>query len=243
MTVETSNADNPPLVRVGLTDLLAPFYDRDGITIYNADCRKILPFLDRFDLLLTDPPYGIGADKNLRANKQHGKALAPSKDYGEPDWDIEPPPRWLLDAAQESATNAILWGGNYYGLPASSCWLVWDKENGDNGYADCELAWTNMPRAVRKFRWKWQGMLQERMGDRKEYRVHPTQKPLALMKWCCSLLPDATSVLDPFMGSGTTLVAAKLLGLRAVGIEINRDYCEAAVERLRQGVLCFDSEG
>jgi len=215
----------------------APYYDQDGITIYNADCRKVLPWIEPVDLLLTDPPYGIGADKNLRANKQPGKALAPSNDYGVGDWDSEPPPRWLLDAAQDAAGNAILWGGNYYGLPSSSCWLVWDKDNGDNGYADCELAWTNLTRAVRKFKWKWQGMLQENMGDKKEHRVHPTQKPLALMRWCLSLVEDAETVLDPFAGSGTTLVAARLEGRKAIGIEISEKYCEAAAKRLDQGML------
>jgi len=108
--------------------VIQPFYDQGGITIYNADCRKVLPWLGRFDLLLTDPPYGIGADKNLRANKQHGRAVAPSKDYGSGAWDDAPPPRWFLDAAQEQADHAILWGGNYYGLPAGPCWLVWDKD-------------------------------------------------------------------------------------------------------------------
>jgi len=96
-----------------------------------------------------------------------------------------------------------------------------------------------MQRAVRKFKWRWQGMLQERGGDKKEHRVHPTQKPLALMKWCLSLVPDAATVLDPFMGSGTTLVAAKEAGMRAVGIERSEEYCQKAVERLRQGVLPF----
>jgi DNA modification methylase len=211
-----------------------PFYDQDGITIYNADCRKVLPWLEPVDLLLTDPPYGIGADNRKKILSRANMAAA--KDYGETDWDREPPPRWFLDSAQASATTQILWGGNYYGLPASSCWLVWDKDNtGD--FADCELAWTNMARAVRKFKWRWNGMLQEHGGDKKEHRVHPTQKPLALMRWCLSLVPEAQTVLDPFMGSGTTLLAAKLEGRKAVGIEINRTYCEAAVNRLKQKTL------
>lgn len=215
---------------------LQPFYDRDGITIYNGDCRQVLPFLDRFDLLLTDPPYGIGEAK---ANNPSRSVLARSRDYGRADWDDAPPAPWLMTMLASEFDRMILWGGNYYGLPGSSCWLVWDKDNGANDFADCELAWTNLPKAVRKFRWRWQGMLQEKAGDKKEVRVHPTQKPLALMKWCLGLVPDAKSVLDPFMGSGTTLVAAKQLGLRAVGIEINADYCAAAVERLRQNVFDF----
>jgi len=211
-----------------------PFYDQDGITIYNADCRRVLPWLDRFDLLLTDPPYGIGADNRKRILSRSN--IASAKDYGETDWDKETPPRWFLESAQLSAETQILWGGNYYGLPASSCWLVWDKDNtGD--FADCELAWTNMSRAVRKFKWRWNGMLQEHGGDKKEVRTHPTQKPLALMRWCLTLVPDAETVLDPFMGSGTTLLAAKLEGRKAVGIEINEKYCEAAADRLRQKVL------
>ena len=223
-----------------------PYYDRDGITIYNADCRKVLPFLDRFDLLLTDPPYGIGeARRNHQSRGHHaGRKVRtkspgpPGTDWGKADWDDAPPPHWFLEAAQEVADTSILWGGNYYGLPAASCWLVWDKDNGANDFADCELAWTNMDRAVRKFRWRWSGMIQEQQDKSKaDVRVHPTQKPLALMRWCLSLVPGAETVLDPFMGSGTTLVAAKLEGRRALGIEISEKYCEAAANRLSQGTL------
>ena len=230
-----NNVAGAPLHPI-VTMPFAPYYDSDGVTIYNADCRKVLPWLGRCDLLLTDPPYGIDESSKKQATRQ-GHGLANQRDYGDYEWDKEPPPRWFLDAAQESAKTSILWGGNYYGLPPSSCWLVWDKDNGTTDFADCELAWTNMRRAVRKFKWKWQGMLQENMGDKKEHRVHPTQKPLALMRWCLSLVPDAETVLDPFAGSGTTLVAARLEGLKAIGIEINEKYCEAAANRLAQRTL------
>lgn len=228
MTVE----EEKPAVSSQAIVPLQPYYDRDGITIYNADCRQVLPFLDRFDLLLTDPPYGIGA-----ANRRDGGAVCSracgSKDFGAPSvWDSTTPPRWLLDAMQESAITAIVWGGNYYRLPPSMGWLVWDKGQRDFSLADAELAWTNRDVAVRVLTYS-------RGEAARDGRVHPTQKPLALMKWCLGLVPDAKSVLDPFMGSGTTLVAAKLLGLRAVGIEINADYCAKAVERLRQDVLDF----
>ena len=214
-----------------------PYYDRGGIAIYNADCRQVLPFLGRFDLLLTDPPYGIDVGNDSRFFVILGRTCGTFPLLAKSDWDKEPPARWFLDAVQESVKTAILWGGNYYGLPASPCWLVWDKDNGRNTFADCELAWTNMKTAVRKFKWRWQGMLQEKGGKGKEFRTHPTQKPLPLMRWCLSLVPDAKTVLDPFMGSGTTLVAAKLEGRRAVGIEINERYCESAAKRLEQGVL------
>ena len=221
-----------------------PYYNQDGITIYNADCKDVLPLLGTFGLLLTDPPYGIG--ENRKKQKGRGGPVAfggkrgvniPPKDYGENDWDQNPPPKLLLDSARVICKTSVLWGGNYFDLPPSSCWLVWDKDNGKTDFADCELAWTNMKRAVRKFKWKWQGMLQEKAGRGKEFRVHPTQKPLPLMQWCLGLVPDANTVLDPFMGSGTTLVAAKLEGRKAVGIEINEKYCEAAANRLAQGVL------
>jgi DNA modification methylase len=132
---------------------------------------------------------------------------------------------------------AIVFGGNFYALPPSQCWLVWDKDNGATDFADCELAWTNLPGAVRRIRYRWQGMLQEHMGADKERRVHPTQKPLPVMRWCIERAPDAQTIIDPFMGSGTTLRAAKDLGRQAIGIEIEERYCEIAAQRLSQEVL------
>jgi DNA modification methylase len=218
--------------------MLKPYYEGGGITIYHGDCREVLPSLGAVDLVLTDPPYGIGADKNLRANKQHGAAVAPSRDYGRGSWDDRPPPRWLIEQAVDQARYAVIWGGNHLGLPASTCWLVWDKDNGANGYADCELAWTNLPQAVRRIRHRWMGMLQEQMGEDKEERWHPTQKPLVVMRWAIQQAPDdCETILDPFAGSGSTLRAAKDLGRKAIGIEIEERYCEIAAKRLAQEVL------
>lgn len=214
-----------------------PYYEEPGITIYHGDCREILPNLPKVDLVLTDPPYGIGADKNMRANKQHGKAAAPSKDYGAGAWDGSAPPSWLFGMLYEKADHHIVWGGNYFSLQPSSCWLVWDKDNGDNGYADCELAWTNLQKAVRKIRFRWMGMLQENMKD-KEERWHPTQKPVEVMKWCIAQAPDeCLTILDPYAGSGTTAVAAKEMGKQCILIEAEEKYCEIAVRRLQQEVL------
>jgi DNA modification methylase len=200
--------------------------------LYHGDCLEILPTLPKVDAVVTDPPYGIGADRNLRANKRHGAAMVASKDYGGGTWDREPPRQTTLDSVSTMAKWSVFWGGNYFKFEPSSCWLVWDKDNGDNGYADCELAWTNLPKAVRKFRWRWMGMLQELAGDKKEERVHPTQKPIQLMEWCIGLLPDSQTILDPFMGSGTTGVACANLGRKFIGIEIERKYFDIAVERI-----------
>lgn len=217
---------------------MKPFYEDEQATIYCGDCREILPVLPRFDLLLTDPPYGIGADNQKRILSRANTAAA--KDYGKSDWDAQICEEGV-ELAMAMAQTQIVFGGNYYMMMPSSCWLVWDKDNtGD--FADCELAWTNMRKAVRKFRYRWNGMLQEHGGDKKEVRQHPTQKPVPLMRWCLTHAPDAKTILDPFMGSGTTLVASKLEGRKAVGIEINEKYCEIAAKRLRQKVLFGLSE-
>lgn len=215
---------------------MTPYYDEGGITIYNADCREVLYALGRVDLVCTDPPYGIGEARGK--NKSSGK-LAVAKDFGVEAWDDAPPSRWILDCLMEMSRHQIIFGGNYFGLPASSCWLVWDKDNGLSDFADCELAWTNLPKAVRRLKWRWAGMLQENMAE-KEYREHPTQKPLEVMKWAIKQAPDECAlVLDPFMGSGTTLRAAKDLGRKAIGIEISEKYCEIAAKRLSQEVLAL----
>jgi len=200
-------------------------------TLYCADCRLILPTLTGVDAVVTDPPYGVGADKNLRANKQHGNAVAPSRDYGLGDWDSSTPSQELLDAII-LGNKAIIWGGNYFQFKPSACWLVWDKDNGDNGYADCELAWTNLDGAVRKYRHRWMGMLQENMGRLKEERLHPTQKPIPLMAWCIGFTQG--TILDPFMGSGTTGVACARLGRKFIGVEISEPYFRISCERIKR---------
>lgn len=227
---------------------LTPYYQDDNCEIYHGNCEDLVPSMARgFDLLLTDPPYGIGADsiQAERANTQRGAAITASKDYGSETWDQTPPSAELLDMLVASATRAIVWGGNYFQLPPAPGWLVWDKVNGSNAYADVELAWTNLPIAARLFQWRWHGMLQQHGGARKEARFHPTQKPLALMKWCISKASARIkidkqaklSILDPFMGSGTTLRAAKDEGMQCVGVEREERYCEIAASRLEQGVL------
>lgn len=214
---------------------MKPYYEHAGITIYHGDCREILPTLGKFDLLLTDPPYGIG--EAAGANKSRSK-LARSKDYGNATWDDAPPSADTIAACIGAASKSIIFGGNYFHLPPSSCWLVWDKDNGATDFADCELAWTNLRKAVRRKRYRWQGMLQE-PGRAREVREHPTQKPLEVISWALGHGMPATTVLDPFMGSGTTLRAAKDAGIKATGIEMEERYCEIAAKRLGQETLVF----
>ena len=193
-------------------------------TLYLGDCREVVPLLPAHDLLLTDPPYGIGANRMKLGNGKN------KLERGAQDWDAAPPPAWVLDMIVDQAKAAIVWGGNYFGFPAAKCWLVWDKQNGESDFADCELAWTNLRLAVRRIYWRWNGMI--RKGD--DVRQHPTQKPVGVMEWCLGFIPDAKTILDPFMGSGTTLVACAKLGRKGIGIELDPDYFEIACKRVAE---------
>lgn len=228
---------------------MKPYYQDEFVTIYHDDCRHVVPFLGHFDALVTDPPYGIG--EAAGKNKTRGKTTcfgskraspAQAKDYGNLSWDNETPPVWIFGMLLWYAKYKIIFGGNYFNLPPSKCWLVWDKENGTTDFADCELAWTNINKAVRKLTYRWNGMLQE-PGRPKEFRQHPTQKPVAVMKWCIGHLPEVPAlIVDPFMGSGSTLRAAKDLGIKCVGIEREEQYCEIAARRMSQEVLNFPTQ-
>lgn len=190
-----------------------------------GDCREVLPTLPKVDAVITDPPYGIG---EARADNASRSCIAESKDYGVSEWDDEPPSDDLMALVLSAGKWQALFGGNYFGLPASSCWLVWDKLNGNNDFADCELAWTNWPKAVRRLQWRWHGMI--RQGN--EERFHPTQKPLQVMSWVIGLCPKSDTILDPFAGSGTTGVAALQRGKRFIGIEREERYFDIACERI-----------
>lgn len=215
------------------------FYKDDFCTIIHGDCEQFLGSLELVDLVLTDPPYGIGeaAGKNISR-----VSLAQPKDYGVEDWDDQRISKELLYLVLGAGRRSIIFGGNYYSdlLNASASWLVWDKDNtGD--FSDCELAWTSLPGSIRRKKWRWNGMLQENMRN-KEDRFHPTQKPVPLMQWCIETADvkakvKIETVLDPFMGSGSTLVACKNLGRKAIGIEKSEKYCEIAAKRLSQEVL------
>lgn len=208
---------------------MRPYYQQDGIIIYHGDCRDVLPTLEAgsVDLVLTDPPYGIEA-----AKKGAHSSIRDNGRWPEESWDDGRCPD-AVRMAVSTALYAAVWGGNYYSdvLPPSPAWLAWIKPEAETGFslADMELCWTNGGFAARVKR------LPRRDGN-----LHPTQKPVSLMAWCLSFFRDAHSVLDPFMGSGTTLRAAKNMGLRAIGIERSERYCEIAARRLQQSVMALE---
>ena len=209
---------------------MTPYYEHGGITIYHGDCREILPTLEPVDLVLTDPPYGISLDTDYTRFAGN----SPNRVWPKITGDAEP-----FDPAPWLSRPVILFGANYYSdkLPIGK-WLVWNKrdEGPSRVLADAEMAWHNLPgKSVQVFNWFWVGCY--RKGEMGSPVYHPTQKPLELMKWCIELAPDADTILDPFMGSGTTLRAAKDLGRKAIGIEIEERYCEIAAKRMSQEVL------
>lgn len=200
-------------------------------TLLLGDCLSIMPELGKVDAVVTDPPYGIGEDGRRQAQLRSRSKLAPANLYEAKDWD---------SCTQDEAINqaigisqkAIVFGGNYYDLPPSRCWLVWDKEGPANDFADCELAWTNLDRSVRRLRYLWNGCMRR---ERDVVRQHPTQKPIGVMKWCIEHLPDsAKTILDPFMGSGTTGVACVQLQRKFIGIELDETYFDIACKRIEE---------
>lgn len=200
--------------------------------IIQGDCLEVMRELpDKcIDLVLTDPPYGIGAATRAFVNGNRRKRADRTSELG--DWDSQIPSKEYFDEMRRVSKNQIIWGGNYFieYLKNSRCFLVWDKTIHGNSYADCEMAWTSYDANARI---KYLNMVSTTMDG----RVHPTQKPLELIRWCLQYFPDAQTILDPFMGSGTTCVAAKQLGRKYIGIEISEKYCKIAEDRLRQEIL------
>ena len=198
-------------------------------TLYLGDCRDILPMLDKVDAVVTDPPYGLGEKwSGGGGGKKTSWKFDPSEARS---WDGETVD-CVLDLPAKAA-EVIIWGGNYYALPPSRCWLMWDKKQNDQWTTgQGELAWTNLDRPIRIFRMAQCEQANEGPKD------HPTQKPMALMKWCLKWI-EGNTILDPFMGSGTTGVAAVQMGRKFIGIEREERYFEIACKRIedaqRQG--------
>lgn len=216
------------------------YYSRNGITIYHGDALEVWSALalEDADTVVTDPPYGISYSPAGGGTGWTVKTFT-SADLVRGD-NAPFDPSFLL-----THPRLVLFGANHYAdhLPPRDSWIIWDKRVGipSNDFADCEMAWCSLGGPARVVRHLWNGAF--RASERGEQRVHPTQKPLAVMRWIVEryTLP-AGRVVDPYMGSGTTLAAAKTLGRRAIGIEIEEHYCEIAAKRLSQDVLPLFSE-
>ena len=201
-------------------------------TLYHGDCLEILPTLDKVDAVVTDPPYGVKRDKGFvgfGGFGGFGKPIARIR-HEDDDWDSQRPSKAVFDLMLEKSGFAFIFGGNFFAdlLPPSTHWVVWDKLNTMPTFGDCELAWTNSSRkSVKKITVEYNGLL-----GKEKYRQHPTQKPVLLLEKVLEAYADNTSILDPFMGSGTTGVACANLGRKFIGIEIERKYFDIACERI-----------
>lgn len=196
------------------------------IEIIEGDCLEILPTLAGIDAVVTDPPYGINVCN--RSDGGTASVTSGSKVYGRQDWDRHPADPRVIKSILALDVPTVIWGGNYFGLPRTSCVLVWDKMQRNFSFADCEVAWTNLDKASRIFSYS-RGQLVA------EGKVHPTQKPKSLIRWCISLmgLNEGSTILDPYMGSGSVAVAAMQSGHKFIGIEIDPAYCHLARRRVR----------
>jgi site-specific DNA-methyltransferase (adenine-specific) len=204
-------------------------------TLYLADCRDILPTLAPVGAVVTDPPYGFLSGKSGHGA---GKLAKRTLNVGDTQWDIAPDPA-LLGLVVAAGRDAIIWGGNYFALPPCRGVLIWDKQQPWPNFSAAEIAWTTLDRPAAMFR------LRASCGDKGEDNGHPTVKPLELMKWALGFVPDAPDILDPFMGSGSTGVAAVEMGRRFIGVEKSPEYFDIACRRIedaqRQGSLFGDA--
>lgn len=228
--------------------------------VYHRDCMDSLKNYDKhhFDLAIIDPEYGIGEnqgqDKSRNINRvdhRNGKPIIiRHKGYAPKNWDKKPAGSQYFEELFRVSKHQIIWGANHFieNLPAnkrnSSCWIVWDKVNGDSHFADCELAWTSFTSAVRLFSFMWSGMIQGSLSNGKisegnqllkEKRIHPTQKPVQLYKWLLqNYAQQGWSILDTHVGSGSSRIAADQLGFDFTGYEIDADYFAAQEKRYQQ---------
>lgn len=189
----------------------------------------VLPTLGKVDAVITDPPYGLNIAAQPFKHQRMNGAVKESWDESTPSVDV-------LQAVLMMAEKTICWGGNYFNLPPSRCWLVWHKPDGPQSFSRVELAWTSMDKLAGYFQWTIAATNPERVG-------HPTQKPVALMRWCIEQAGIPQTILDPFMGSGTTGVAAVQMGRQFIGIEREPKYFDIACKRIEDAQRMVDMFG
>tara|TARA_Y100001937_G_scaffold28673_1_gene41373 strand:+ start:1186 stop:1857 length:672 start_codon:yes stop_codon:yes gene_type:complete len=214
------------------------------INIYNKDCLEAMKEMsdNEFDLAIVDPPYGILVNKsnsnfgrNARTSNKHKRGKP--KKYTLKSWDSTAPKKEYFIHLKRISKNVIIWGANHFieNIPSSnsSCWIVWDKDNSGD-FADCELAFTSFKSAVRKYKFRWNGMLQGDMKN-KEHRIHPTQKPVKLYEWLLmNYANEGDKILDTHLGSGSIAIACHNLGYDLEGYELDKEYYDNALKRIKE---------
>lgn len=198
--------------------------------LYQGDCLKVMPALGKVDAVVTDPPYGTADAWQGGFSGKHGWSNQGAMKSKRNAWDAERPAQEVFDMMMDISEDQIIWGGNYFAdmLPPSMRWLAWDKCQRNFTLADFEMAWTSQNKAARAFN------LSRSQAAKDGKENHATPKPIALMEWCLGFLPNAETILDPFMGSGTTLVACAKMGRKGIGIELDPDYFDIACKRVEE---------
>lgn len=194
------------------------------IELFNEDCMAVMArYQDKhFDLACVDPPYGIGASVGFGRSQRESKTIIKKQ-----DWDNQIPSMDYFNELSRVSKNQIIWGGNYFPLPPTRCFLIWDKLNAGRDFADCEQAWTSFDAVARIFEY--------RVANDHKQRIHPTQKPIKLYEWLLTnYAKPGQKILDTHLGSGSHAIAAHNLGFEFVGCELDEDYYEAAVKRFNQ---------
>lgn len=205
------------------TENMKPYYQHQDITIYHGDCREILPTLEKVDLILTDPPFGVGNFVQTTGNVR-GEEVT---------WNDSTPDESTFKLMREKSKYRIIWGANYFNCFEGAGALMWIKNQPMPNFSKAEIASTNWGNKVELFTYTWTNFVNSKES------THPCERPISLYEWCIMQSPWSKDILDPFMGSGSVLVAAKNLGKTAIGIELEEKYCEIAAKRLSQEVFNF----
>ncbi len=199
----------------------------DNIQVFNADCLEAIKGMedDAFDLAIVDPEYGIDA-ANMTMGKGSGNDTGKHK---KKDWDKKPPSREYFTEARRVSVDQVIWGGNYFHLPPSRCWLLWDKKDYNSDFASHEMAWTSFDKVVKCYR-------RSRSKDNDNRgKIHPTQKPVQLYNWILdNYAKEGDTILDTHLGSGSIAIACHYRGFELTGYEIDPDYYQAALKRFKQ---------
>ena len=210
-----------------------------SIELLNIDCMTYMATLPdkAFDLAIVDPPYGINAANTFGGEeRKSGNGASNKTAFEKKDWDLSVPDKSYFDELMRVSKSQIIWGANYMSnfLPPSMGWIVWDKDNGTTKFSDAELAFSSFDRALRIWKYTWNGMIQGDMKN-KELRIHPTQKPVKLYEWLLTnYAKPGQRILDTHLGSGSSAIAAHYFGVDFVGCELDTDYYNAAKKRFEQ---------
>lgn len=207
---------------------MKPYYETKNGKLYHGDCLEVLPGIESVDLVLTDPPYGIGYDKmqDIMAKKGRISNGGSWKEYGD-SWDKKIENKFF-DLIFSISKHQVVWGGQYYNLPSNRKWLIWNKIQRGK-MTDGEMAWTSFKNGLHVF-----DMSRiDAYVNKTDGKFHPTQKPVQLFQWVLEILSQKNDlILDPFLGSGTTAMACERLNMDWVGIEKEEKYCEIAAKRI-----------